>query len=82
MGNVSNGEDLLYCFGCNERFRSNDLRGNCPRCGLPAEEVGLTEDGPTFLLKSADRWANRQPRPSESDEVDLTDRIGGTEGDC
>jgi hypothetical protein len=81
MAHASNGQDLLYCFGCNERFRSSDLRGNCPRCGLPAEEVGLTEDGPTFLWKSADHWASRQPRAGEHQAADLTDLIGDRMGD-
>lgn len=73
--------DLLYCFGCNERFRSSDQRRLCPRCGLAAGDSLIATDGPTFLWKSADQWASRQPHPNSVPSVDLNGLIGQQMGD-
>ena len=73
--------DLLYCFGCNERFRAIDERRICPRCGLPSEDAEITTDGPTFLWKSSDLWASQQPHPQATDRVDMTQLIGQQIGD-
>ncbi len=82
MPHNSDSADLLYCFGCNERFRSSDLRRVCPRCGHPAGEEGaLTPNGPTFLWKSSDLWASRQPRSPGTAAYDLTELIGQQIGD-
>ena len=73
--------DLLYCFGCNERFRSPDARRICPRCGNSAGLDEMTPVGPTFLWKSADQWASRQPHPPAAESVDPTRLIGQQLGD-
>ena len=73
--------DLLYCFGCNERFPAIDERRLCPRCGLAAEPDNIDPTGPTFLWKSADSWASRQPRSKSKVQLDLAGLIGQQLGD-
>ncbi len=81
MSDNSETANLLYCFGCNGRFRSTDPRRVCPRCGHSSGEGLIASDGPTFLWKSADLWASRQPHPDASAAVDLTHLIGKQIGD-
>lgn len=73
--------DLLYCFGCNERFPAVDERRLCPRCGLLAEPDTLDPSMPTFLWKSAIQWASRQPSPAANSQLDPAGLIGQTLGD-
>lgn len=73
--------DLLYCFGCNERFPAIDERHLCPRCGLPAKVDSIDPTVPTLLWKSADLWANRQPHPQSRAQLDLSKLIGQQLGD-
>ncbi len=81
MSQLSDSADLLYCFGCNERFRAVDARRICPRCGLSADTSLDQTNGPTFLWKSSDLWASRQPHPDVAEPVDLTQLIGQQLGD-
>ncbi len=81
MSSPSGSADLLYCFGCNERFLATDERRLCPRCGLPSERDNIDPTVPTFLWKSADQWASRQPHSQSSAEHDLVGLIGLQLGD-
>ena len=81
MSTPSETSDLLYCFGCNERFPAIDERRLCPRCGLAADQDHIDPTGPTFLWKSADQWASRQPHSTSKVQLDLSSMIGQQLGD-
>lgn len=80
MTDLPNPADLVYCFGCNERFLNSDLRQVCPRCGQSADD-NLVPSGPTFLWRSAEEWGARQaPPPGDIREAPL-ELVGQTIGD-
>ncbi len=72
--------ELIYCFGCNERFRGSDGQKVCPRCGQTAGDDFIPV-GPTFLWRSSEAWGTRQaPAPDDIREEPL-ELVGQTVGD-
>lgn len=67
---------VLYCAGCNERFRTTSGRSECPRCGVAIVVAEADELAETLLIKSFHAADTKDQPEGRAGSGELDDLVG------